>query len=109
MYVEAVDAHDFDTAGQLLTPEARRSFEQTWFEDVDSMTDLHVGDVSPEKSQWSGHKPGEQVVNVSASFNLQWRWLHNDGSMDEGPTTWGYLLVLDSTTGTWRIFSQGTG
>ena len=34
------------------------------------------------------------------------RPLHSDGSMSEGPTSWGYQLVKDSE-GAWRIFGEG--
>jgi hypothetical protein len=46
---------------------------------------------------------------VTVQFDLDWRWLRSDGSMPEGRTTWGYLLVRDSDDAPWRIFDQGAG
>ncbi|MGH8970816.1 MAG: hypothetical protein ACRDV1_12800 [Actinomycetes bacterium] len=96
-------------AGQLLRPEQRSLFEQGWFDDVDTITDLRVRGTSSEQPQWTGHKAPQEVMHVSVEFNLQWRWLRDDSSMDEGPTTWGYALVRDGAADPWRIFDQGTG
>lgn len=108
-YVDALDAHDFDTAGRLLTPGQRRQVAQTWFEDVDTITHLEVGEASPEDPEWSGQSPEQQVMRVPVRFTVGWRWLHNDGSVDEGPTTWGYLPVRDDPSDPWRISGEGTG
>jgi hypothetical protein len=50
---------------------------------------------------------GQQIVRVGVTFNAEWRWFRNDGSVEEGPTTWGYFLVRDSEDKPWRIFDQG--
>jgi hypothetical protein len=56
-----------------------------------------------------GHSPPEEVANVPVTVNLNWRPFHNDGSMDEGATAWGYLLLRETADSPWRIFDQGTG
>ena len=61
-----------------------------------------------ERPKWSGHSPSERVANVPVTFDLNWRPFHSDGSMDEGATAWGYLLVRESARAPWRIFDQGT-
>ena len=63
VFVDALDAHDFKTASQLLVPEVRSDFEHGWFEDVNSKTGLHIGKVTSEKPRWSGHEHGEEVTH----------------------------------------------
>ncbi len=108
-YLEALDAHDFETAGQLLAPGFREHAEETWFDDVDTVTDVEVGRPFQENPKWSGNPPGVEVMNVPVTFDVQWRWLHNDGSMEEGRTEWGYLLERSGPSAPWRIFDDGSG
>ncbi|MGH3333851.1 MAG: hypothetical protein ACRDPJ_21370 [Nocardioidaceae bacterium] len=108
-YVDALDAHDFDTAGRLLTSESVEQVRDTWFEDVDRITDVQIGTTRAEEPRWTGHDEDEQVMRVPVTFDLRWRLLHNDGSLQEGPTAWGYLLVRGSDAEPWRIFDQGMG
>ena len=107
-YLEALNAHDCDTAVAVMTEEARASAE-SWCEDVASLTGVIVRGHVTERPQDSGHSTPEEVANVPVSFHLSWRPFHNDGSMDEGATTWSYLLVRDSADSPWRLFDQGTG
>lgn len=62
-----------------------------------------------EHPEDAGRSAPEEVAYVPVDFDLDWRLFHNDGSMDEGATTWGYLLVRESPDAPWRIFSQGVG
>lgn len=107
-YVNALNAHDCDTAEAVWVSDAKVGAKM-WCEDVASLTDVDVGDSSMERPQWSGHSATDEVANVGVTFNLNWRLLHNDGSMPEGTTVWGYLLVRDSPDSPWRIFSEGVG
>lgn len=107
-YLDALDAHDCDTAEAMMTESAEDS-ATSWCKDVASLTDVVVGAHFAERPRDSGHSAPEEVANVPVDFNLRWRPFHNDGSMNEGATTWGYLLVRDSPASPWRIFDQGTG
>jgi hypothetical protein len=107
-YLTALKAHDCDTAKALTIPSDRDN-TKAWCTDVGSLSAVHVRTHHDERPKWSGRSPSEQVSNVPVTFVLDWRRFHNDGSMDEGPTTWGYLLARDSTDSPWRIFDQGTG
>ncbi|MGH3510422.1 MAG: hypothetical protein ACRDPI_09360 [Nocardioidaceae bacterium] len=82
---------------------------KSWCDDVASLTDVKIHHHFPERPKDSGHSVPEEVANVPVSFDLNWRPFHNDGSMEEGAITWGYLLGRDSTHSPWRIFDQGTG
>jgi len=107
-YLDALNAHDCDTAEALMTADAEDS-AKSWCEDVASLKDVDVHDHFTEHPNLSGHSAPEEVANVPVTFDLSWRPFHNDGSMDQGATTWGYLLVRDSAGSPWRIFDQGVG
>ena len=107
-YLRALTAHDCDTA-EALTTLGEKDNAVSWCKDVASLSAVHVRPHSDERPKWSGRSPTEQVSNVPVTFVLDWRRFHDDGSMDEGATTWGYLLVRDSTGSPWRIFDQGVG
>ena len=107
-YLDAVNAHDCDTAEALMTADAEDR-ATSWCEDVASLEDVDIHDHFTERPKDSGHSAPEEVANVPVTFDLNWRLFHNDGSMDEGATSWGYLLVRDSADSPWRIFDQGTG
>jgi hypothetical protein len=106
--IDALNAHDCHTAEAVMTEGAKEG-AKSWCEAVDSLTDVGVGDHHTERPQETGHSPPEEVANVPVTFNLNWRPFRNDGSMDEGATSWGYLLVRDSAHAPWRIFDQGVG
>lgn len=107
-YLKALNAHDCDTAEALTTQSAKDS-AMSWCTDVASLSGVRVRDHFAERPEWSGGSASEQVSDVPVTFDLNWRLFHNDGSMDEGATTWGYLLVRDAADSPWRIFDQGTG
>ena len=108
VYLDALNAHDCDAAEALMTAGAEGS-ARAWCNDVASLTDVVVEGHVLERPEYSGHSDPEEVANVPVSFDLSWRPLHDDGSMAEGPTTWGFLLVRDSDGSPWRIFDQGRG
>lgn len=108
VYTEALDSHDCETAEALMTDGAKDG-AKSWCADVARLTDVNIHEHFRERPRWSGHSPGEEVANVPVTFNLKLRLFHNDGSMEEGATTWGYLLVRGSRDVPWRIFDQGVG
>ena len=107
-FTDALDAHDCATARAVWVRDQRASADG-WCDDVASLTGVRIGKPFRVNPRFSGRQSGEQVVDVAVTFNLQWRPFHNDGSLDEGSTPWGYELVRDSPSDAWRIFSQGTG
>ena len=103
-YLAALNAHDCDTAKALSTAEARE-LTASWCHDVS-----HLGNVHLEQPRSPGPaRSGSQGVEVIADFDLDWRLFHNDRSMSEGGTTWGYSLRRSSPTAPWRVYDQGTG
>jgi len=108
VFLEALNAHDCGTAKAVVSESAKESV-WSWCERVAGLTSVDVGDHVTQRAEYSGRVAPEEVVYVPVEFDLSWRPLRTDGSMDEGPTTWGYLLVRDSPDSPWRIFDQGVG
>ena len=106
-YVRALDAHDCDTAYELVDGDTDAA--EAWCRRVASLEDLTVSPAEPEEPAWSGRAADEQVVRVPVEFVLTYRPLRSDHSMEEGRTPWGYLLVRGSDEDPWRIFTQGNG
>ena len=104
-YIGALNAYDCGTAAAIWTGQTSES----WCNDVAHLRDVAIGGHRLEPASASGRSADEEVASVPVSFNLDWRPLHGDGSLQEGPTSWGYLLVRDSLRGPWRIFAEGTG
>jgi hypothetical protein len=99
-YVTALNAHDCGTARDLTVPE-EWSYSDGWCDDVASLENFDiVGSVSPTP---------DRVESVGVTFDLDWRFLHGDGSMPEGRTAWGYELQRTSADAPWRIVGQGMG
>ena len=105
VYLEALGAHDCDTALALTTPTKGAS----WCTSVARITDAQVRKHVVEEPAWSGHAAPDAVVNVPVTFDIRWRMFNGDISMPAGPMTWGYLLVRSSPTEPWRIFAEGNG
>ena len=72
-------------------------------------TDVDVRDHVTERPGDSGRAAPDEVAHVPVTFDLSWRPFHDDGSMSEGATTWGYLVVRSSADSPWRIADQGVG
>jgi hypothetical protein len=106
-YIDALNAHDCETASRLEAKGA--DIAKGWCTDVSELSYVKMSKPYREKPQWSGHAANQQVMNVGVTFSLDWRWLRNDASMPEGPTTWGYLLERASDDAPWRIADQGVG
>lgn len=107
-YIRALDAHDCVTAEALVTDDMR-SGAKSWCRNVAHLSRVDINRHVVEQLQDSGRSVHEEVANVPVTFDLDWRLFHNDASMDEGRTVWGFLLVRDSTSAPWRVFDQGTG
>lgn len=107
-YLDALNAHDCETAQAVSTDVAAAS-AKSWCEHVAALTNIDVRQQTTGRPKDSGLPASDHVADVAVSFDLKWRPLHNDGSMDEGPTPWGYLLMRSSSDAPWRIFDQGLG
>lgn len=105
-YLAALNAHDCSTAATVMLDEYAA---ESWCHQVASLQHVVVGESSVEEPEWSGRASDEEVVNVPVTFDLDWRLLGGDGSMEEGPATWGYLLSRTSADEPWRIVDQGVG
>lgn len=107
-YMEALDGGDCDTAEALVTPQAVNS-AAWWCNNVARMGEAHTGAHQVEAPRLSNHTAPDEVVTVAVSFDLGWRLLHKDPSMDAGHTNWSYGLVRSSPEDPWRIFAEGQG
>lgn len=107
-YLDALDAHDCDTAKALMTGGARE-IAADWCTDVASLDDIEVGGWSASGLWPAGAKRHPESADVAVTFDLDWRIFHGDISMPEGKTPWGYQLVRTGPDGPWRISGQGTG
>jgi hypothetical protein len=107
-YLEALNAHDCATAEEVMA-EGSESVADDWCRDLAHLTHIRVGQNSVENPQWLGFPRGtdEEFVSVPVSFDLDWRLLHSDGTMSQGPTSWGYVLFRDGPDHPWLIFDQG--
>ncbi|WP_262848769.1 DUF4829 domain-containing protein [Mumia quercus] len=106
-YVDALDAHDCDTASALRTRDSSES-ALSWCESVASLEEIEVGVHFPESRGYTEAEPREELVGVGVTFNLQWRPFRDDGWIEEGRTTWGYTLAREAETHPWRIVDEGT-
>lgn len=100
-YLQALDAHDCDTA-RALTTDRLRSSASSWCEDLAGLSEVDVRASAPVRADALG-------AGVDVTFDLDWRLFHDDGSMPEGPTTWGYGLVRADADAPWRLDVEGTG
>lgn len=98
-YVDALDSGDLDTARALEAEGA--GLADDWA-DVDSVTDLKVGDPFRETHRSS---PRRQVVNVPVEFTVA----GGDASLEDGRMVWGYILERRGAGEPWRIIGHGTG
>ena len=98
-YLRALDAHDCRTAVQLRSPRGdSRQLGRLWCRDVQHLRHVRI----EQRAEIQGRMSG-----VAVSFDLAWRPFHDDGSMDEGPTQWGYELLRASRSAPWRITDEG--
>ena len=104
-YTAALAAHDCDTVSALRTPSAPPS---AWCDALSSLTDVRVGTALADDAAAST-TGAASAVHVPVTFTVDWRPFRDDGSMDEGPTTWGYVLVRETAADPWRVADEGVG
>ena len=109
-YVNALDAHDIDTARALLTSEHSKDVKgqtDSWFSNVRSIADLSISAPVTESGRSDTAAKGYRfVVYVPVEFTLRQR---HQVSMPDGPTNWGYLLARNTDTTRWLIVVEGMG
>jgi hypothetical protein len=103
-YLAALGEHDCATARALLVADAAQG--GTWCAGVARVTEVEVGRHVAEPPAAAGPPASKAVVTVPVRFHLDWRVLHDDGSLADGLVTWGYRLALDPAAG-WRIVDEG--
>ena len=106
-YVDALNTKDVATARHMLT--ARRASvvagdADSWFTNVESITDVRVGTARPEPLQGTAAQGYRHAIFVSVDFTLQQK---HEYSMPNGPTVWGYVLVRNSAKERWLIVDEG--
>lgn len=98
-YLDALDAHDCETAAATWAPEPDFDVEESC-RGTASVTDIEVSEPLPG--------PDAVTTNVDVHFDIQPRWWSQDKSM-VGPTTWAYDLRRDTSDAPWRIVGGGMG
>lgn len=96
-YIEALDAHDCDTATRL------------WLRDEDT-PQMWCSDVSRARIVGASHAVHESKrrIDVSLTLHMRWRPFSNDGTIPGDPFGWSYILTQDGK-GAWRIIDNGEG
>jgi hypothetical protein len=96
-YVEALDAHDCDTARALGVPDWGPNTD-LWCDDVRSVRLLSIDD--------DGHEGRRRAIGVR--LDISWRLGHDDGTIEDAhDAIWGYVLCR--TPAGWRICNEGQG
>lgn len=96
-YVEALDAHDCDTAEELWLSD--KDTPQMWCSGV-SRAQI-VGDTD------AFHESARRI-DVPLKLNVRWRPFKDDGTIEGDPFPWSYILTQDAR-GAWRIVDNGQG
>lgn len=109
-YLDALNAHDCDTAATLMAPGAEGDARR-WCKDVSSLKDAEIVKPFNERPQDVGYAAGShvEVVDLGVAFDLRWRAFHHDPSLSDGETDWGYTLMRADSSAPWRIVDQGDG
>ena len=105
-YLRALDAHDCDTATQVVARESRPG-TASMCGDVAGVPRAEVRRASAEEPVTAGLPAGTQVVEVPVTLDVEWRLLHGAGV--RGPHAWGYVLARTSSDQPWRIVDEGAG
>ncbi|WP_432489429.1 DUF4829 domain-containing protein [Kineococcus sp. SYSU DK018] len=108
-YLGALQEGDQAAAASLTTqPYSRRD---AWAADPPTIEDVEVSEALTQPAAGAEGAAGEshaqehaQAVFVPVTFELRGA----DTSMPDGPTAWGYVLVRDGDTETWRIADAGS-
>lgn len=102
-YLSALNARDCSTARALVATDFRATAAY-WCERIGS---LKHASLYPDPAD--NQRAAAVTAGVGVTFDLHWRLFHGDGSMRNGPTTWGYGLIRTSAAGRWLINEEGTG
>jgi hypothetical protein len=97
-YVEALDAHDCDTARRLWLGGGQGTAEM-WCAQVRRAHIVGGMHAFHENRRW---------IDVSLTLDVRWRPFENDGSIEGNPFPWTYILARESR-GAWRIGDNGQG
>jgi hypothetical protein len=108
-YLAALNTHDITTAASLLTSRHAHLVEaeaDSWFTNVISIVDVKTGAAAEQTGdRASPYTAGyRDVVRVGVTFTLEQKHV---ASMDNGPTSWGYVLVRNSDAQPWLIADEG--
>lgn len=106
-YLEALDAKDVDTARHLLSERHASQVAgevDSWFTNVESISDVHVGNTRPESRQGAAAQGSRDAVFVPVDFTLKQK---HEETMPNGPTVWGYVFVRNSAKERWLIVDEG--
>jgi hypothetical protein len=106
-YLDALDAHDLDTASTLLTPDYRQQVERTggnWFANLRSVRDVRVSAAEDARDGYGVGSHYPHAVRVPATFTVR---LFFDQPTGDGPLNWSFVLVRESVTEPWRIHDGG--
>jgi hypothetical protein len=104
-YLDALDAHDLDTARALLTPERRAAVEQSrgnWFVNLRSVRNVRL---APPVDTPYGQGGYRQAVRVPAKLDVT--LFFEPAEDDQGTFTWGFVLVRNTPSEPWRIADEG--
>ena len=105
-YLSALDAHDCDTATQVVARESRPA-TASMCGDVGGVRRADDRRASAGEPVSAGLPAGTQVVEVPVTLDVDWRLLHGAG--ERGPHAWGYVLARTSSGQPWRIVDEGAG
>ncbi len=106
-YLDALDAHDLDTASALLAPDYRQHAQRTagnWFVNLRSIRDVRLGAVQDARAGYGVGSDYPFAVRVPVSFRLR---LFFDEPPGDTPLNWSFVLVRQSQGDPWRIRDDG--
>lgn len=107
-YLDALDAHDLDTARELLTPYHRAKIEQAtgnWLTNLRSVRDVRLHPVEDGRQEWGLGRDYAYAVRVPARLDI--RFFSDVPQGRDTPFQWGFLLVRNAASDPWRIADEG--
>jgi hypothetical protein len=107
--VAAVGGGDVARARRLMTEHFAKRVEgavDSWFTNTNSITDLRVGMTRPEQGNSSDGVKYFRAVYVPVDFVID---VKGEESIEDGPMTWGYILVKRDRDAPWLIDQDGVG
>ncbi|HEU4369011.1 MAG TPA: hypothetical protein VFV05_12385 [Methylomirabilota bacterium] len=104
-YLDALDAHDLDTARAVLTPERRVAVEQSqgnWFVNLRSVRNVRLDPAVDAPHSRGAYR---QAVRVPAELDVT--LFFETAGREGGSLTWGFVLVRNGPEEPWRIADEG--